>query len=289
VGVDGPGFPRGIAPGEELRWSVPLPSTKQAATTVEARFIWEGNSDTTLRTVIPSYPVPIAISSPDDINVRPGDETQIIGTVSLPVAVTDPIIPRINIQIERSRMALQAEKSVVWIEHAGIRETAIAAITQQGQFIEISFADPVAMPAVLGFDIRGMALLGDPRPAQVDVRVFADDCLEYQVADFTISTELCGDALRMVRFVGGVAVALRSSLVSAGEDIILDVEAKEPTQIGAVLEDMSGRRMLLWEKLSLNKGHSVLKFHNSVQASGLYRLVLQHGNGDVLLPLILVK
>jgi hypothetical protein len=119
--------------------------------------------------------------------------------------------------------------------------------------------------------------------------VYVEDCIEQRMTDFTWSTELCGDIIRMVRIGGGLEIGLRSSVVGSGEDVLIDVLAEESGTVDVSLEDMSGKRMSLWEKLSLNMGHSVLKFHNSVQASGLYRLVVRHGNGDVLLPLILVK
>ncbi|MCU0330444.1 MAG: choice-of-anchor D domain-containing protein [Candidatus Kapabacteria bacterium] len=285
----GPRFPVQIVPGEELAWFVPLAPTRQMQTSVVAQFLWADGSDTTLTRIVPAEPIPIVVGKPKDVLVRPGVETRVVGSVSLPIAVSEPLRIRVRVQINRARFALDSQSSLVWIDAGGTKAPITAAITQTADFVEFVTDSKQTLPVVLGFDIAGLALLDDPRPLQVAMFVYVEDCIEQRMTDFTWSTELCGDIIRMVRIGGGLEIGLRSSVVGSGEDVLIDVLAEESGTVDVSLEDMSGKRMSLWEKLSLNMGHSVLKFHNSVQASGLYRLVVRHGNGDVLLPLILVK
>jgi len=124
-----------------------------------------------------------------------------------------------------------------------------------------------------------------------DVRTTADAtlCTDGSDATTVVTNQLCAGALRVVRF---GAVPQATMIVTPNpvqDDFEIEVTASDAIEVSLHLLTVSGERFTVAEKILLIKGSQHVKFSRSHWANGLYWLVLQQGNAESGLPVMLVN
>ncbi len=148
---------------------------------------------------------------------------------------------------------------------------------------------PVQSPFHATWTVSANSLWKDPKAFDVQTTVGSTICADGGSALTTVTSELCAGALRVVRFAAVPSVAMRVTPNPVEQEFNIEIIASDHAEISLHLMTTTGERFVLAEKILLIKGTQHVKFSRSHWASGLYLLVLQHGNAAAGLPVMLVN
>lgn len=139
------------------------------------------------------------------------------------------------------------------------------------------------------FTLAALALWKDAGPTEVSATSVDNLCGDAVSTRSGFTVEECASNLRMVRF--GALPMVRAQVLSqpATEELSLVLDATQSTVVDVSLYGLSGERILLAENFTLQKGISHCKFSCSGRATGVYRLVVTYGNGEEVLPVVIVN
>ncbi|MBC8125071.1 MAG: IgGFc-binding protein [Candidatus Kapabacteria bacterium] len=142
----------------------------------------------------------------------------------------------------------------------------------------------------LDIDLQGTFLWENPEPFPIATELAPSPCYDPAPAQITnIEVSPCGAAQRVVKL--GALPMVQTFLRSqpSRETIEIDLEASQDMVVRVECETLSGQRITLDERFSLQKGLRHCNFSCSGWASGIYRLIFRHETGVADRLIIIVK
>lgn len=93
----------------------------------------------------------------------------------------------------------------------------------------------------------------------------------------------------MVRLNGGLAVSIPRTVVSHGEDVVIQFQSGSQHVVSIDLISVSSQVYPLWENVHLESGQSVVNFAFIDQPSGVYVLRVRYGEEAITVPILVIK
>ena len=139
-------------------------------------------------------------------------------------------------------------------------------------------------------DLPGTFLWKNPEPFSISAKLSQTPCFDPAPAQTAIvDVSPCGSGGRVVKL--GALPIVQSFLRTqpSRETIEIDLEASHDMVVSVECETLSGQRIILDERFSLQKGLRHCNFSCSGWASGIYRLIFRHDTGVADRLIIIVK
>jgi hypothetical protein len=204
---------------------------------------------------------------------------------------TVPQLPMMRLVIDRSRFSLgNPDSSFVTIERNDTLRAVRADIVQEKGAIRVRLREPVSGPWIISCFLRGTMIWADPDLSQCIGLLEGTPCFRQNLSSpVDYHVDPCGSRLRMVDI--GVRPGIYVTPLGQPFDDIVSIRITTPQATSARVwaESLSGQQFLLAEHLSLQKGSQHCNFSCSGLGSGLYRLVISHGNGVEVTNIIIVN
>lgn len=167
--------------------------------------------------------------------------------------------------------------------------TILGEIGEHPDGVTVTLVENVTSAYQVEFTVKGIALWKDAGATEVSAACVDNLCADGEISKTSFSVEECASNLRMVRFGALPVVKARVLSQPASSELSVVFEATQQSAINVSLYGLSGERISLAENFTLQKGISHCKFSCSGRAAGVYRLVVWYGNGEEVLPVVIVN
>lgn len=167
--------------------------------------------------------------------------------------------------------------------------TVIGEVMDLPDGVKVALSDNVTSSYQVDFTLNAIALWKDAGLTEVSATCVDNLCGDAASAKTSFSVEECASNLRVIRF--GALPMVKALVASqpASEELSVVFDVTQSTAVDLTLYGLSGERISLAENFTLQKGISHCKFSCSGRATGVYRLVVTYGNGEEVLPVVIVN
>jgi len=280
-------FPDTIMPGQERTWTGTTVFDRTTPSKITAHIVGRDIDIVHEKNVRIIYsPSQTAITP--QITTEPGKSFSVdmAWHTAATLASSQPLT--ITATVPRSRLVVEAATVDAIVTHNGIQTRTTVRIEQNEQRFVMTF-DSMAVPADITWSVPLLAMLKDPAQFTIILQAGETSCIDGSSAVAGIVAEQCASGLRMVRLGTIPVVHAAVHPQPASESFDLEVLSTLETVVNVHIVNVAGDVVALGQNLSLIKGSQHFKFTHSGLSSGLYRLVVQHGSGEVSVPVIIVN
>lgn len=280
-------FPDTIMPGQERTWTGTTVFDRTTPPKIMAHIVGRDIDIVHEKDVRITYS-PSQTTITPQITTEPGKSFNVdmAWHTAATIASSQPVT--ITATVPRSRVVVEASAVDAVVTHNGVRTSTTARIEQDERRFVMKF-DSIAVPADITWSVPLLAMLKDPAQFTIILEAGETSCIDGSSAVAGVVAEQCASGLRMVRLgtIPVVHAAVHPQPVSESFD--LEVLSTLETVVNVHIVSVAGDVVALGQNLSLIKGSQHFKFTHSGLSSGLYRLVVRHGSGEVSVPVIIVN
>jgi len=280
-------FPDTIRSGQERTWTGTTVFDRTTPSKITAHIVGRDIDIVHEKDVWITY-TPSQTTITPQITTEPGKSFSVdmAWHTAATIGPLQPVI--ITASVPRSRVVVEASTVDAIVTHNGVPSRTTVRIEQDDQRFVMTF-DSMAVPADVTWSVPLLAMLKDPTQFTIVVQAGETSCIDGSSAVSGIVAEQCASGLRMVRL-GAIPVVHAAVYPQpASESFDLEVLSTLETVVNVHIVSVTGDVVVLGQNLSLIKGSQHFKFTHSGLSSGLYRLVVQHGSGEVSVPVIIVN